>query len=143
FVSKQPDLESFGGSISSELSGTQGGGPNWKETAIVNIPMINDQLAARLGVQVSHRDGYLDQISPYTGQVVASNINGEGDIVAKASLKWHPNDALTILPSLFYQRTKLEDLDTAYLDYYGPPFGLSGSTPIDTTAKLIREPGLD
>ena len=143
FVSKQPDLENFGGSATSELSGTQGGGINWKETGIVNIPIVTDQLAARIGVQVSQRDGYIDQISPYTGQVVASNINGEGDIVAKATVKWRATDELTLTPSMFYQRTKLDDLDTAYLDYYGPPFGLSGPTPIDTTAKLVREPGLD
>jgi iron complex outermembrane recepter protein len=143
FVSKQPDLQTFGGSVATELSGTQGGGINYKETGVVNIPIITDQLAARLGVQVSHRDGYIDQISPYTGQVVAPNINGEGDIVAKAALKWRATDELTVTPAMFYQRTKLEDLDTAYLNYYGAPFGLSGSTPIDTTAKLIREPGID
>jgi iron complex outermembrane recepter protein len=143
FVSKQPDLQNFSGSAATELSGTQGGGVNWKETGIVNIPMITDDLAARLAVQISHRGGYIDQISPYTGQVVASNINGEGDIVAKATLKWRAGDQLTITPSMYYQRTKLEDLDTAYLNYYGPPLGLSGPTPIDTTAKLVREPGVD
>jgi outer membrane receptor protein involved in Fe transport len=37
----------------------------------------------------------------------------------------------------------LDDLDTAYLNYYGPPLGLSGPTPIDTTAKLVREPAVD
>jgi outer membrane receptor protein involved in Fe transport len=143
FVSKQPDLQSFSGSVATELSGTEGGGVNWKETGILNIPLIDDRLAARVGVQISQRGGYIDQISPYTGEVVASNINGEGDIVARAALKWRASDELTVTPSMFYQRTKLDDLDTAYLNYYGPPFGLSGPTPIDTTAKLIREPGID
>jgi iron complex outermembrane receptor protein len=143
FVSKQPDLDNFGGSVSSELSGTEGGGINWKETGIVNIPMINDQMAARIGVQISHKAGYIDQISPYTGEVVAPDINAESDIVAKATIKWRVTDELTIKPSMFYQHTDLADLDTAYLTYYGPPLGLSGPTPIDSTAKLVREPAAD
>jgi outer membrane receptor protein involved in Fe transport len=143
FVSKQPELNTYSGSVSSELSGTQGGGINWKETGIVNIPLIDDRMAARIGVQINHKDGYIDQISPYTGQVVASNINGESDIVAKAAVKWQVTDQLTIKPAMFYQHTDLQDLDTAFLTYFGPPLGLSGPTPIDTTAKLIREPAAD
>jgi outer membrane receptor protein involved in Fe transport len=143
FVSKQPELDSFSGSVASELSGTQGGGINWKETGIANIPMIADQMAARVGVQISHRDGYIDQISPYTGEVVTPNINGEGDIVAKAAIRWRVSDEFTVKPSIFYQHTDLDDLDTAYLTYFGPPLGLSGPTPIDTTAKLVREPAAD
>ncbi|MEI9984984.1 MAG: Plug domain-containing protein [Aliidongia sp.] len=64
FVSNQPDLNTFGGTASTELAGNNNGGLIWTETGVVNVPIIDDVLAVRAGLQIGRKDGYIDLVSP-------------------------------------------------------------------------------
>ncbi len=132
FVSKQPDLTERTSDIYTEVSSTEGGGTNYTANGIFNLPLIDNELALRLGVQTAHKSGYIDQVSPTSGAVVASNINGEYDTVFKAALKWAPTKNLTLTPAVFYQQVTTGDIDVAYTNL-----------PENQTSKLVREPGSD
>jgi len=132
FVSKQPDLTERTTEAYTEVSGTQGGGTNYTANAVLNLPLIDNELALRLGAQTAHKSGYIDQVSPTTGGVIASGINWEDDTVFKAALKWAPTKNLSLTPSVFYQRVTTGDIDVSYLNL-----------PENETSKLVREPGSD
>ncbi|MEI9985749.1 MAG: TonB-dependent receptor [Aliidongia sp.] len=132
FVTNQPDLDSWGGSVYSTVSGTDHGGVNFTQNGVLNVPIIKGELALRIGAEFINNDGYIDQVSPSTGAVIAPGINTEHGQALHLSLKWQPDPSLTVTPALWYQRVSTGDIDNSYLNL-----------PLDETAKLVREPGND
>ena len=133
FVSKQPDLKSFGASATAQTSYTDHGGANYEAEGVINVPVIKDRLALRIGVQRGHDSGYIDQVDPSTNAVVAKGIDWQDWTVVKASAKAVIEPGWTIEPALFAQQTNTGDIDAAY----------EGLANRYQTAKLIREPGHD
>jgi iron complex outermembrane receptor protein len=132
FISNQPNLKEREASVYSEVSGTKGGGTNYTVNGVVNQPLIPGELALRIGIQTGHESGYIDQVSPTTGNVIASGINSQDSSVVKLAMKWQPTRNLSITPSVFYQEVNSKDIDASYLDL-----------PKNQTSKLVREPGND
>ena len=133
FVSKQPDLKSFGASASAQTSYTDHGGANYQAEGVINVPIVKDRLALRIGVQKGHDSGYIDQVDPDTNAVIAKGINSDDWTVVKASARALIEPGWTVTPALFAQQTNTSDIDAAYE-------GLAGRYQ---TAKKIREPGHD
>jgi iron complex outermembrane receptor protein len=133
YVSKQPDLKSFGASASAQTSYTEHGGANYQAEGVINVPVIKDKLAIRIGVQRGHDSGYIDQVDPSTNAVVSKGINSQDWTLVKASAKAAIEPGWTIEPALFAQLTNTADIDAAYT-------GLAGRYQ---ASKLIREPGHD
>jgi iron complex outermembrane receptor protein len=104
YVSNQPDLANNGWSAMASLSSTQNANINYVEQAVGNVALIDNELALRVGAQVSHNSGFVNNYDPYTGESNSDN-NFSGSAVIRASLKYQSADgSLTILPSLFMQR---------------------------------------
>ena len=131
FISKQPDLDDYGGSLYSELSGTKHGGLNYEESGVVNVPLVKGMAALRLGFDYLDNSGYINQLSP-TGQVVDTDINDETTGVLRATLKARLSSDLTITPAVFFQRLRVDD--TSVYDL---------SLPALSTEKLVAERGRD
>jgi outer membrane receptor protein involved in Fe transport len=120
-VTNQPKLTGFEGSAQATLSGTDGGGLNHAENAMLNVPLIKDELALRLVASQASTSGWIDRI--VVGNFPAATSGGKvrGDVQAapvlqdikgsnsenmqggRASLTWKPTDKLTITPTVFYQ----------------------------------------
>jgi len=132
FITNQPDASGREVNFHTEVSTTEHGGTNTLANAVINQPLIPGELALRLGVQTGRTSGYIDQVSPSTGGVIASGINSEQDRVVRAALKWSPTRNLSITPSIFYQEVSTDDIDASYL-----------SLPPNQTNKIVREPGVD
>ena len=64
FISKQPDPKRYSGSAYTELSSTSHGATNYVAQAVLNVPLVKDNTALRIGVQSGHDSGYIDQVSP-------------------------------------------------------------------------------
>ncbi|MEC5216483.1 iron complex outermembrane receptor protein [Actimicrobium sp. GrIS 1.19] len=132
FITNQPNLKDRETNVSSEVSSTKGGGTNYTVNGVFNIPLKQDEMALRIGLQQSHNGGYIDQVSPSSGQVISSGINSESSSVARLALKWALTRNLSITPSIFYQEVKTDDIDAFYTDL-----------PKNQTSKIVREPGKD
>ncbi len=132
FISNQPNLKEREASVYSETSSTKGGGTNYTVNGVVNQPLIPNELALRIGIQTGHESGYIDQVSPVTGNVIAKGINSQDSSVVKLAMKWAPTRDLSFTPSVFYQEVNSKDIDASYL-----------SLPKNQTSKLVREPGND
>ncbi len=146
FISKQPDLKSFSGSAAVSVSGTQSGGINWQAEGIVNVPLVKNSAALRIGVQKGHQSGYIDQVDPATLGVIAKNINSADWNVVKLALKADLGNTWSITPALFAQQVNTDDIDAAYLavgDYQPPPAQTNAPLGRFQTSKIVREPGRD
>ena len=117
FVSNQPDLNKVTGSVSSSVGGTQGGGFNYEGDSVVNLPLVDGVAALRIGALYDHLSGWIDRfpVGPNgvpDGPLAATHINTVDTAVVRATLEWHPTDALTITPAVFLQRVTTGGQDT-------------------------------
>ena len=147
FISNQPDARSFSGSVNTELSSTSHGGTNYMGQAVLNVPLVKDDIALlRIGVQTGHDSGYIDQVSPTTLNVVDKGINGTHWDVLKLALKAKLGNNWSITPSLFYQHFKSDDIDASYQTvgaYQLPADATPPTLPRFQTSKTVREPSTD
>jgi outer membrane receptor protein involved in Fe transport len=145
-ITNQPKLSQFEGSVQTILSGTEGGGLNHNENAMLNLPILKDELALRLVASQASTSGWIDRVvagnfPPATttslpgdtrGNVQAAPVlqdnkgsNAETMLGGRATLTWKPTDRLTITPSVFYQQLNQEgpsDFDSVpgTLTHYQP-----------------------
>ncbi|HWY73821.1 MAG TPA: TonB-dependent receptor [Burkholderiaceae bacterium] len=144
FISRQPNLKSFGANADLEFSQTQHGSGNWMAQAVVNVPIAPDTLALRVGVQEGSDSGYIDLVDPRTLQVTQSGINSTHWTVGKLAAKLRLLEGWTVTPALFSQVFKSDDIDASYLtvgtyQQFNPGVPL----PPFQTSKIVREPGED
>jgi iron complex outermembrane receptor protein len=125
-ITNQPNLTESQGSVESILSGTDGGGFNHNDNFMVNIPIVNDQLALRIVGSEAYTSGWIDRIVanpfplPTNGGATRGNVqaapvesrrkgsNAEHLYGARATILWKPTAELSITPSIFYQRITQE-----------------------------------
>ena len=135
--------------MSSELSGTMdGGGVNYDEKAVVNVPIVPGVFAIRTGVEYGDQSGWINQYNHATGHLLAtdpltadltpttlekSGVNDVRSEVFKIAGKYQTDDEdLVITPSFYYQRLKQSD---------GPEFFLNEGLFNETrgTAEYARD----
>jgi outer membrane receptor protein involved in Fe transport len=154
-VSNQPNLTQYQGSAQVILSGTDGGGFNHGENAMVNLPIIDNVLAVRIVGSYASTSGWIDRIvagdfPPATttvntgdtrGNVLASPViadykgsNAETMQGGRVAVTWKPTDRLTITPSVFWQLINQDGPS----DYDSVPGTLAHYQPFD-----IAEPYSD
>lgn len=149
-ITAPPVFNEFSVASQSDVSGTEHGGLNWGQSAMVNIPLIDDKLAIRLVGTDKYNDGWIDRIvvSPFpigptgacgwttctrgnvqSAPVVAQyeNSNWERLTGGRATVSYHPTDALAIDFMTMYQEISLGDFPYAdqsvginALDAYSP-----------------------
>ncbi len=142
-ISNQPDLSGFHASAQTILSGTDGGGFNHNVNFMLNLPLINDQMALRIVGTEAHTSGWIDRIVvdpfplPTNGGATRGNVlaapqvadfkgsNAEAVYSARILLLWKPTDNLSITPSIFYQKvtqdgTSTFDSNPGTLAHYQP-----------------------
>lgn len=134
YISNPVSLDTLSGSVYSDLSWTKHGDANYTERAIVNLPVITDQLGLRAGIVTTEDSGYVDHYDPdNVGQLVARGVNGIRETTARVALEWRPADGLVVKPSALYQLTKSDDLDVLDL----------GSADLLSQHKRVAEPSKD
>ncbi len=153
FITKQPDLNAFSGSASTDLSYTKHGSVNNDTNAVLNVAVVPGTFAIRLGADVSYESGFIDNYEGYatgygpnaatqqntvglylndsTGKLLHKGVNDVHTEVFKIAGKYSSGD-LSITPALFFQRTAYGDGGIFY-----PSIGLYDQT------KKVGEPGKD
>jgi outer membrane receptor protein involved in Fe transport len=131
FISHQPDLSAYGGSVNSLVSGTRHGGVNYDEQGVVNVPLIEDRAALRIGVDVGEDSGYIDNYT-LANLLARRGTNDDKWSVLRLSGKIAADDTLTITPALFGEWEKTGDTSVFY-----PGVGLYEQQ------KEVQEPSVD
>jgi iron complex outermembrane recepter protein len=131
FISNQPNLTTFGGSVSSQVSGTRHGGVNYDEQGVLNVPLVEGTAAARIGVDFGEDSGYIDNYT-LSDQLARSGTNDDKWTVLRLSAKVVPDDTLTITPAFYGEWEKTGDTSVFY-----PTVGLYQQE------KEVQEPSVD
>jgi iron complex outermembrane recepter protein len=143
-ITNPPDLSGFYGSSQTTGSGTAGGGANYSEKAMVNLPLIDETVALRVVGDFTHNSGWIDRIvvpnfpppnpTGPRGNVLASPasaifnaVNDEDLYGVRATLLIKATDALTIKGTVFYQRITQNGMNA----YDNPPGTLAHYQPFD------------
>ena len=108
YISQSPDLGTLGGAASGDVSHTGHGGWNYALSGMLNVPVINDQLAVRASVNYVNSSGWIDHYSQ-SGVLAGKGVNAENSLTAHVTVKWQPTSDWTITPAFFYQRVNNAD----------------------------------
>lgn len=111
-VPNEPDASGFSGVADARVSSYgSSGSANYEGQGVVNIPLIDDVLAFRASAGLREMSGYIDAVRPDTiptrvnpdNIIESEDINDETHRAVRLSLKYAPNDSLTVLPSFHFQ----------------------------------------
>jgi iron complex outermembrane receptor protein len=169
-IPNAPDPSNFDATAHGTFSGTDGGGANYAEDGMVNLP-LGSTAALRIVASQAHTSGWLDRIVIADGQfpLETNNLNTRGDVLAapvakdysdvndedltggRATLLWHPTDRLDVNTMFFYQKTTqggLNQIDTdPGTDAHYQPFdsgeGISDKIDLGSVSLKYRGEGFD
>jgi iron complex outermembrane receptor protein len=98
-ITKKPDTNQFSASADVSVSDTDRGGANYSIRGMVNLPLIDDRLGARITAYRSSDSGYIDNI-----ELNDRHSNPAYSTQARAVIRWRPIDSLTIDTSATLER---------------------------------------
>lgn len=129
-VTVQPDAKSFSGRVESDVSSTAGSDrANSLFAGVINVPLLDDVLAARISASRTSNGGFIDNYyDPYPGLADSSvppygrvnhgvdrGSNNEVAETARIALRYTPNQRLTVAASFMYNNDQIDSND-----YYFP-----------------------
>ena len=122
YITKQPNLDHFEGTVSANASHTQGANFNTDDKAVLNLPLIDHILAVRAGVEFTENSGWINRyayepgnLSTASNVLLKRNVNAERDFVLRIAMKYQPDASLSITPSFVYQKEHQDDSPAYYL----------------------------
>lgn len=130
-ITNKPDLSAISGKLAATLSDTSNGGDNRSFDAMLNLPLVDNQLALRLVAYHRGMSGFIDRVAQpdgvtldpapgiglppgllptyNTGPIAGrENINEEKTSGGRASLRWTPNDRLSLTGTWLTQSMEVD-----------------------------------
>jgi iron complex outermembrane recepter protein len=129
FISPEPDLAKTTIYVRADAADTDGGDASYEGGAAFGMPIIDDVLAFRASFSYRMDGGWVDKVGytlvpnaeaplptpVYNGVTRDSNANYWETTTARLALKWKVNDALEIMPSLYYQHLHINDTSAYWM----------------------------
>jgi outer membrane receptor protein involved in Fe transport len=112
-ITNQPDLIDYSGKAEITGSGTEHGGPNVGINALANLPIIQDELGARITLYGRNNSGWIDDIARDK-----NGVNEEHTAGGRASFRYQPLKDLNITFSAIFQNSRFGELNA-----YDPGLG--------------------
>nr|WP_298718517.1 TonB-dependent receptor [uncultured Steroidobacter sp.] len=98
YVTNMPDTTAYGGTVRANVSSTQDGGVGYDASSAVNIPLVDDKAALRVGGFYTHNGGYVDNLTRNDKDVDAADMYG-----GRVDLLFTPTDRLSVRVTAFAQ----------------------------------------
>ena len=127
FITPQPSLTRFSVYSRDEMSFTRSGTPSYEAGVAAGGPVVEDRLGFRASIWARQDGGYIDRYNFFTNNQIDNNTNSIDSYSGRIAMLAKPADALTITPSLLYQRVDRADSDVwwstagLYKSYYDIP----------------------
>lgn len=99
-ITNKPDATGFDFKVETDFSATRKGGDNTALKAMVNIPLVENQLAFRGSAYWYDVSGFIDNVV-----IDEEDVNGEESRGFRGSLMWTPNEDITFEVSALYQNS--------------------------------------
>ncbi|WP_250458786.1 TonB-dependent receptor [Microbulbifer litoralis] len=108
FITPQPSLTESSVYSRSEVAFTDGGDASYETGIAGGAPLVEDVLGIRASAWYRRDGGWVDRVSHADGSG-EENANGEDARAAKVAVTWAPVPELRITPSIYYQKSEVED----------------------------------
>jgi iron complex outermembrane receptor protein len=108
-ITKKPDPTTFLGDADVSVSQTEHGGTNTSERAMINLPLIDNRLAARLVLFRSDDSGYIDNV-----ELNKHDANPAYATQERLAIRWLPQDTLTVDASATFARLNAQGRNTVF-----------------------------
>jgi len=105
-VSNAPEMDRFEGMIDTGITSVKHGEIGYSTKGFINIPMIDDTLAARIVAYGIDDGGWIDNLSDGPGG--GEDVNSSSRRGLRASLLWKPMERLTIKPTFIRQNVNVD-----------------------------------
>lgn len=106
-ITNSPNLDEMEGSLKLSAGSVYGGNGLFRGEGVLNVPLIENTLAARAVIWSDNGGGYIDK-KPGNGKDL-KNVNDVKVNGAKLSFGWQPTDALNIEFSGLHQKSEVDD----------------------------------
>ena len=124
YITPTPSLTDFSTYAKAEVSGTQGGAPNYELGVAEGGPIVDDQLGFRVSAWGRRDGGWIDKVDYMDpSDVLQSNTNSVNTYVLRGALLWQPVAALTLQPSVYYQYRNQNNIDQYWVGLSDPDDG--------------------
>ncbi|MFZ0497863.1 MAG: TonB-dependent receptor [Steroidobacteraceae bacterium] len=136
YILTQPSLTQTSTYARADVSYTEDGEPSYEVGVAHGQPIIDGVLGVRESIWYQSIGGWINQVNPTTGSLVAPNVNHGQVMVMRLAAVWQPADSLQITPSIIYQSAQKHDEDTYWPAYSNPAAGQFNTA----TPELMRVP---
>lgn len=124
YITPQPGFTKYSGVARSEISTTRGGDLSYEAGGAFGGPIVEDKIGFRVSAWHRRDGGYIDRVDNATGERVDKNANWGRTTVLRGALGFKPVDALTITPSVLFQRRMNNASDTYFEGISNPGRGV-------------------
>lgn len=108
-ILNKPDSSRYAGAVEAQGTSTKGGSNGYSVKGMVNVPLIEDKLAARLVLYKTEGGGYVDDVL-----LKKKDINDQHSSGGRLMLGFTPTENLTINATGLYQKTNLDGQNSWY-----------------------------
>lgn len=99
-ITNQPDPSGFSALVDGAASTTRHGEENFEGSAMINIPLVDEQLALRAVAYTRDMGGFIDNV-----RLGNDNVNTEDTEGFRVALGWQPTDATRVTATAMHQDT--------------------------------------
>jgi len=116
FITPQPSLTQTSGYTQGEMAYSPYGDPSYNLGIAYGAPVVEGVAGFRISAYYNDLGGFINQENPYTGVLLAKNINSQTSYVLRPALTIAPLNGLTITLSEYLQDIKLANLPSYWLN---------------------------
>jgi outer membrane receptor protein involved in Fe transport len=144
FITPEPGLDKYSMYARSEVGVTQDGDPVYELGVAGGGPIVDGKAGFRGSVSYRHEGGYVDRVNWHTQQLVDDAANSSDTMTARLAVKWAAGDAVSITPSILYQKRDVDDTAAWWSPRPGEPDPTNGqfNSPF-RTGNAVAQPSTD
>lgn len=130
YITNDVDLSDISAEANGEIGAVNGGGTDWKTEAVMNAPLVTDQVGLRVAGAYQHFGGWID--NPVLGD---KNVNSGHSFTVRGKLGARIGENLKITLTAQHQELKIgaQNLATADEEVFDP-----APTPYKSKATLLN-----
>ncbi len=141
YITNQPNIEGFEGSVEGNINVIDGGGTGGHIKGMVNMPISEDKAAVRIVGYHTEYAGFIDALRE--GGSIDQNVNSGSRSGGRISLLLKPTEDITITPRVIYQEISMDGNNRQEVfNLYANPFTTT-RTPVQLGPRqqflLLRE----
>lgn len=114
FITPTPSLSEYSGMARAEINSVSDGGMGYEVGGALGVPLAEGKAGLRVSLWGRHDPGYIDHISRFTGNRLATDTNSKDYRAAQLKLLWKVTDNISVTPAYYGSRMSYDDADQSW-----------------------------